>query len=80
MILLDLKDLEIHLWEAAHIITCPVDASDYKTFIFLNFFFKSIYDEKLVDATKEILTLNKFSLGKNKEIFDKVYGYIKEHY
>ncbi|MEK5741654.1 hypothetical protein V3519_12485 [Acinetobacter variabilis] len=80
MIFLDLKDLEIHLWEAAHIITFPIDASDYKTFIFLIFFFKSIYDEKFINTTKEILTLNKFSLGKNKEIFDKVYGYIREHY
>ena len=34
MTLLDLKDLETHLWEAAHIITGPIDASDYKTYIF----------------------------------------------
>lgn len=29
-----LSDLEHHLWEAAHIITGPIDASDYKTYIF----------------------------------------------
>ena len=28
---LTLDDLERHLWEAAHIITGPIDASDYKT-------------------------------------------------
>ena len=30
---LSLNDLERHLWEAAHIITGPIDASDYKTYI-----------------------------------------------
>ena len=50
MTLLDLKDLETHLWEAAHIITGPIDASDYKTYIFPILFFKRIcdvYDEEL---------------------------------
>lgn len=27
-----------------------------------------------------IITLNKFGLGKDKELFEKAYGYIKEHY
>ena len=57
MTLLDLKDLETHLWEAAHIITGPIDASDYKTYIFPILFFKRIcdvYDEELEDAIKEI--------------------------
>lgn len=31
---LSLSGLERHLWEAAHIITGPIDASDYKTHIF----------------------------------------------
>ncbi|MEN3968891.1 class I SAM-dependent DNA methyltransferase [Acinetobacter sp. BWR-L5] len=56
MTLLDLKDLEIHLWEAAHIITGPIDASDYKTYIFPILFFKRIcdvYDEELEQAIKE---------------------------
>ncbi len=46
---LSLIDLEHHLWEAAHIITGPVDASDYKTYIFPILFFKrvcDVYDEE----------------------------------
>ena len=36
---LSLSNLERHLWEAAHIITGPIDASDYKTYIFPILFF-----------------------------------------
>jgi len=46
---LSLADLERHLWEAAHIITGPIDASDYKTYIFPILFFKrvcDVYDEE----------------------------------
>lgn len=39
-----LKDLETHLWHAAHIISGPIDASDYKTYIFPILFFKRICD------------------------------------
>ncbi|XCD99955.1 class I SAM-dependent DNA methyltransferase (plasmid) [Candidatus Liberibacter asiaticus] len=49
MALISLKDIESHLWHAAHIITGPVDASDYKTYIFPILFFKRIcdvYDEE----------------------------------
>lgn len=41
---LSLKDLEFQLWMAAHIITGPIDASDYKTYIFPILFFKRIND------------------------------------
>lgn len=50
---LSLSDLERHLWEAAHIITGPIDASDYKTYIFPILFFKrvcDVYDEELEEA------------------------------
>ena len=50
---LSLSDLEHHLWEAAHIITGPIDASDYKTYIFPILFFKrvcDVYDEEFKDA------------------------------
>ncbi|HAR64128.1 MAG TPA: DNA methylase [Candidatus Margulisbacteria bacterium] len=48
-----LDDLERRLWEAAHIITGPIDASDYKTYIFPILFFKRIcdvYDEEYLAA------------------------------
>jgi type I restriction enzyme M protein len=53
MTLITLKDLEAHLWHAAHIITGPIDASDYKTYIFPILFFKrvcDVYDEEFADA------------------------------
>ncbi len=50
---LTLKELEHQLWMAAHIITGPIDASDYKTYIFPVLFFKRIndvYDEEYQEA------------------------------
>ena len=41
---LTLKELEHQLWMAAHIITGPIDASDYKTYIFPILFFKRTND------------------------------------
>ena len=57
MTLIKLKDLEAHLWHAAHIITGPIDASDYKTYIFPILFFKRIcdvYDEEFQDALTKV--------------------------
>lgn len=57
MTLIKLKDLEAHLWHAAHIITGPIDASDYKTYIFPILFFKRIcdvYDEEFADAMVQV--------------------------
>ncbi|MDX7986049.1 SAM-dependent DNA methyltransferase [Xenorhabdus sp. 12] len=57
MTLISLKDLEAHLWHAAHIITGPIDASDYKTYIFPILFFKRIcdvYDEEFADAMEQV--------------------------
>ncbi|MBD2790697.1 SAM-dependent DNA methyltransferase [Xenorhabdus sp. 42] len=57
MTLINLKDLEAHLWHAAHIITGPIDASDYKTYIFPILFFKRIcdvYDEEFDDAMEQV--------------------------
>lgn len=57
MTLISLKDLESHLWQAAHIITGPIDASDYKTYIFPILFFKRIcdvYDEELEAALEQV--------------------------
>ena len=45
----DLGNLESHLWEAANILRGPVDAADFKTYIFPLLFFKrlcDVYDEE----------------------------------
>lgn len=57
MTLINLKDLEAHLWHAAHILTGPIDASDYKTYIFPVLFFKRIcdvYDEEYEEALEQV--------------------------
>mgnify|MGYP000570757270 FL=1 len=57
MTLISPKDLEAHLWHAAHIITGPIDASDYKTYIFPILFFKRIcdvYDEEFLEAMEKV--------------------------
>jgi len=57
MTLIDLKDLEAHLWHAAHILTGPIDASDYKTYIFPVLYFKRIcdvYDEEYEEAMEQV--------------------------
>ena len=41
---MDLSTLENHLWEAANILRGPVDAADFKTYIFPLLFFKRISD------------------------------------
>lgn len=53
----DLKRLESHLWESANILRGPVDAADFKTYIFPLLFFKRICDvwdeeyQEIVDET-----------------------------
>lgn len=51
-----LSQLESHLWEAANILRGPVDASDFKTYIFPLLFFKRIsgvYDDERQKALDE---------------------------
>src|SRR5512147_2763382 len=53
---LDLSQLQSHLWEAANILRGPVDAADFKTYIFPLLFFKRIsdvYDEEYQQALEE---------------------------
>src|SRR5258706_6852997 len=48
-----LNQLESHLWESANILRGPVDAADFKTYIFPLLFFKRIsdvYDEEYQQA------------------------------
>ena len=52
-----LNQLESHLWESANILRGPVDAADFKTYIFPLLFFKRICDvwdeeyQEIVDET-----------------------------
>src|SRR5688500_5695429 len=53
---IDLAKLESHLWEAANILRGPVDAADFKTYVFPLLFFKRIsdvYDEEYAAALAE---------------------------
>jgi len=52
----DLSQLEGHLWEAANILRGPVDAADFKTYVFPLLFFKRIsdvFDEEYAAALAE---------------------------
>ena len=52
----DSHQLESHLWEAANILRGPVDAADFKTYVFPLLFFKRIsdvYDEEYQAALDE---------------------------
>ena len=52
-----LSQLEAQLWEAANILHGPVDASDFKTYIFPLLFFKpisDIYDEERETAVSRL--------------------------
>ena len=51
-----LSQLESHLWEAANILRGPVDAADFKTYVFPLLFFKrisDIHDEEYAAALEE---------------------------
>jgi type I restriction enzyme M protein len=53
---LDLTTLESHLWESANILRGPVDAADFKTYIFPLLFFKrvsDVFDEEIEQALAE---------------------------
>jgi type I restriction enzyme M protein len=53
---ISLNKLENHLWEAANILRGPVDAADFKTYIFPMLFFKRIsdvFDEETAVALEE---------------------------
>jgi type I restriction enzyme M protein len=54
--ILTLSQLESHLWEAANILRGPVDAADFKTYVFPLLFFKRIsdvHDEEYAAALAE---------------------------
>lgn len=55
-VLMTLSELESHLWESANILRGPVDAADFKTYIFPILFFKrlcDVFDEEIQEALTE---------------------------
>jgi type I restriction-modification system DNA methylase subunit len=67
-----LKSLESHLWEAANILRGPVDAADFKTYVFPLLFFKRIsdvHDEEYDAAMKE------FDGDEEAALFPENYGF-----
>ena len=51
-----LSQLESHLWESANILRGPVDAADFKSYVFPLLFFKrlcDIFDEETVTALRD---------------------------
>jgi len=53
---MNIGSLSSHLWESANILRGPVDAADFKTYIFPLLFFKrvsDVYDEEFAVALKE---------------------------
>ena len=57
MTLLSLSQLENHLWESANILRGPVDAADFKTYIFPLLLFKRIcdvWDEEYLEIAEEM--------------------------
>lgn len=53
---ISLSALESHLWESVNILRSPVDAADFKTYIFPLLFFKRISDvyyEEYIQALKD---------------------------
>lgn len=53
---ISLAELESHLWEAANILRGPVDAADFKTYVFPLLFFKrlsDVHDEEYQAALAE---------------------------
>ena len=68
--MMNLKELEKYLWDAATLLRGTIDAGDYKQYIFPLLFFKRIcdvYDEEFENAVTE-------SSG------DLEYASYKEHY
>jgi type I restriction-modification system DNA methylase subunit len=71
-----LSQLESHLWEAANILRGPVDAADFKTYVFPLLFFKRIsdvHDEEYQAALADLLgqsyeyLIKKFADATNKK-------------
>ena len=69
---LTLSKLESHLWEAANILRGPVDAADFKTYVFPLLFFKRISD---VHDEEHEAALKEFDGDEEAALFPENYGF-----
>ncbi|MCB1088103.1 MAG: SAM-dependent DNA methyltransferase, partial [Verrucomicrobiae bacterium] len=67
-----LSQLESHLWEAANILRGPVDAADFKTYIFPLLFFKRVSD---VHDEEHAAALEEFGGDAEAALFPENYGF-----
>ena len=67
-----LSQLESHLWEAANILRGPVDAADFKTYVFPLLFFKRISD---VHDEEHALALREFDGDEEAALFPENYRF-----
>ena len=69
---IDLSQLESHLWESANILRGPVDAADFKSYVFPLLFFKRISD---VHDEEHAAALKQFDGDEEAALFPENYGF-----
>ena len=69
---LSLSQLESHLWESANILRGPVDAADFKSYVFPLLFFKRISD---VHDEEHAAALKEFDGDEESALFSENYGF-----
>ena len=69
---LTLSQLESHLWEAANILRGPVDAADFKTYVFPLLFFKRLSD---VNDEEHAAALIEFDGDEESALFSENYSF-----
>lgn len=67
-----LSQLESHLWEAANILRGPVDAADFKSYVFPLLFFKRLSD---VNDEEHATALNEFGGDEESALFPENYRF-----
>ena len=67
-----LSQLESHLWESANILRGPVDAADFKSYVFPLLFFKRISD---VNDEERAAALKEFEGDEESAQFSENYGF-----
>ena len=67
-----LAQLESHLWESANILRGPVDAADFKSYVFPLLFFKRISD---VHDEEHAAALKEFEGDAEAALFTENYGF-----